>query len=94
MTLMNSATKKAITTEYRNAKSAVESLVGVKPIVGLQDWLRACKAQFEAPCLPLEIRNFYAIRGGTVDADASRTLAYARLARAFEALEAMYTTTA
>ena len=85
---MNKATKKAIITEYRAAKAHLEGVLGIAPVIGLDNWLRDVVTP--ATVLACEVKRFYAAMGANVEADASKTLAYARMGLAWEAYQTVY----
>ena len=79
--------KKIASTEYRAAKAHLESLLGVS-FLNLQLALQRTVQNISEveTYLPCAIKLLYKTEGADQSPDALKTLAYARLARAFLAL--------
>ena len=84
MNATTQATNKMIATSYRAAKAHLETILGVSTQIGLDLAVKAAANTNEAFCPELAIKAFYQARGADVSACAVKTLAYARMARAWE----------
>ncbi len=81
------AARKTITTEYRNAKAHLESVLGCEKAIGLDSWMH--NLVVASTVLACEVKRYYSMAGADVSDCAVKTLAYARMGQAWQAYSAL-----